>query len=89
MRFLVRIYHYGNGYSAMVPDLPGCVAAAETVEEVRELIAEAIRLHLDLMRKSGENIPEPTRHFDFDDEDIEEDELITWVKLRRRKVAHR
>ena len=89
MRFLVRIYHYGNSYSAMVPDLPGCVAAGDSVEEVRELIAEAIGLHLDLMRKSGEKIPVPAKHFDLDDADIEEGELITWVKLQRRKVARR
>ena len=50
MRFLVGIYHADGNYSAMVPDLPGCVAAGDTVEEVRKLIAEGITLHLELMR---------------------------------------
>jgi predicted RNase H-like HicB family nuclease len=44
MRFLVKIYHYKRCYSAMVPDLPGCIAAAGTSEECRRLIAEAMGL---------------------------------------------
>jgi predicted RNase H-like HicB family nuclease len=38
----------------MVPDLPGCIAAGDTGEDVRHLIAEAIESHVDPMRKSGE-----------------------------------
>ena len=44
-----------------MPDLPGCVAAGETQEEVRELIEGAIELHLRGMREDGEPIPEPNR----------------------------
>lgn len=36
----------GGGYSAYVPDVPGCVAAAESRDEVRRLIEEALHLHL-------------------------------------------
>lgn len=50
-----------TGYSAYVPDLPGCVAAASTLEETRRLIKEAIEFHIEGMRMSGEAIPEPTR----------------------------
>jgi predicted RNase H-like HicB family nuclease len=35
-----------TGYSAYVPDLPGCVAAAQTLDETRDLILEAIALHI-------------------------------------------
>ena len=49
-----------TGYSAHVPDLPGCVAAARTLEETRELIREAIEFHIEGMRMHGENVPEPT-----------------------------
>jgi predicted RNase H-like HicB family nuclease len=48
-----------TGYSAYVPDLPGCVAAAKTAEETEELIRGAIKLHLEGMREDGEPIPEP------------------------------
>ncbi len=48
-----------NSYGAYVPDLPGCVAAAETFDEVVALITEAIPFHLEGMRADGEPIPEP------------------------------
>ena len=60
-RYLVVFEHtHGTGYSAWVPDLPGCVAAAETREECEQLIREAIPLHLRGMREDGEPIPEPS-----------------------------
>jgi predicted RNase H-like HicB family nuclease len=81
MRYLVRIYQYAGDYSAMVPDLPGCIAAGDTVEEVRKLIAEAIELHIDLMRQSGATVSVPTKHLDVNIDDLEEGELCTWVEV--------
>lgn len=49
----------GNGYGAHVPDLPGCIAAADTREETETLIREAVGYHLELLRESGDPIPEP------------------------------
>ncbi len=60
MDYLVIIEKGTDGYGAYVPDLPGCVAAGATIEEVRELIKEAIPLHLELMRQHGELIPAAT-----------------------------
>ncbi len=48
-----------GGWSAYVPDLPGCVAAAETHDEVRRLIREGMALHLAGMREDGEAWPDP------------------------------
>ena len=59
MRYTVVIEKTNSGYSAYVPDLPGCVAAADTHVEVRELIGEAIHLHVDSLRQHGDPIPEP------------------------------
>jgi len=50
-----------TGYSAHVPDLPGCVAAGATLEETRQLIREAIEFHIEGMRLHGEVVPPPTR----------------------------
>ena len=59
-RYLVVFEHTdGTGYSAWVPDLPGCIAAADTREECEQLIREAIPLHLNGMREHGDPIPEP------------------------------
>jgi predicted RNase H-like HicB family nuclease len=43
-----------------VPDLPGCVATARTLEKTRKLIREAIALHIDSLRRHGEPVPQPT-----------------------------
>ena len=48
----------GNGYSAYVPDLPGCVAAGDTRDETEALIREAVTYHLELLRESGDPVPE-------------------------------
>ena len=60
MRYAVVVEKAESNYSAYVPDLPGCVAAAETKEEVLDLIREAIDFHLEGMREAGEQIPEPS-----------------------------
>jgi predicted RNase H-like HicB family nuclease len=49
-----------TGYSAYVPDLPGCIAAGATLDDTAELIRGAIELHLGTMRDDGDSIPEPT-----------------------------
>ena len=51
-----------TGYSAYVPDLPGCAAAAATLDETRQLMREAIEFHVEGMRLHGETVPEPTPH---------------------------
>ena len=43
----------------VVPDLPGCIAAAETRQEVTALIKDAIDFHLEGLRERGEPIPPP------------------------------
>ncbi|NCQ95458.1 MAG: type II toxin-antitoxin system HicB family antitoxin [Microcystis wesenbergii Mw_QC_B_20070930_S4] len=52
MRYAVVIEKGENSYGAYVPDLPGCVAVAETLEEVKQLIAEAIIFHLEGLKVS-------------------------------------
>ena len=49
-----------SDWGAYVPDLPGCVATAQTREEVERLIREAIDFHIEGMRLHREEVPEPT-----------------------------
>jgi predicted RNase H-like HicB family nuclease len=49
-----------TGYSAHVPDLPGCVAAGATLASTRKLMREAIELHLAGMKEDGIRAPRPT-----------------------------
>ena len=60
MKYVALIGKTGNGYSAHLPDLPGCIAAAETFDETSQLIEEAANFHVEGMVEDGENIPEPT-----------------------------
>jgi predicted RNase H-like HicB family nuclease len=48
-----------DNWAAYVPDLPGCIAAADTREEVESLVRKAIVLYLDEFREQNEPIPEP------------------------------
>ena len=59
-KYAVVIEAAEDNYSAYVPDLPGCVAVGDTVDEVEEMIREAIAFHLEGMQLNGENIPQPS-----------------------------
>lgn len=61
-RYTVFIEPTATGFSVHVPDLPGCIAAASTLEETHELIKEAIKFHIETMRDHGDVVPEPKRH---------------------------
>jgi len=65
MQYVVVIEKAESNYGAYVPDLPGCVAVAETREEVVRLIHEAIALHLESLWEEGSPIPEPTTTSDL------------------------
>ena len=69
MRYMVVIEKGDSGYGAHVPDLPGCVAAGETREEVLELIKQAIEMHIEALREAGQPIPEPSSASEFVDVD--------------------
>ncbi|MBI3578828.1 MAG: type II toxin-antitoxin system HicB family antitoxin [Ignavibacteriales bacterium] len=60
LRYTVNVEKGVKNYSAYVPDLPGCVAAAETKEEVLKAIREAIEFQIEGMKEEGLPIPQPT-----------------------------
>ncbi|HDP35638.1 MAG TPA: type II toxin-antitoxin system HicB family antitoxin [Candidatus Hydrogenedentes bacterium] len=59
MKYVVVVEQSETGYGAYVPDLPGCIAAAKTREEVTALIREAIEFHIEGLRESGQDVPLP------------------------------
>ncbi len=59
MKYLVVFEKTDTGYSAHVPDLPGCIGAGGTFEETLSLMRGAIRMHLEGIREDGDPIPEP------------------------------
>jgi len=65
MRYAVVIEKGESSFGAYVPDLPGCVAVGETIEEVEQLIREAISFHLDGLREERLPIPEPSSRVEY------------------------
>ena len=65
MNYAIVIERTANGYSAYVPDLPGCVATGKTREETARSIREAIAFHLEGLRVDGMPIPEPQTSAEF------------------------
>jgi len=59
MRYAIVVEKTVNNYSAYVPDLPGCVATGQTVEETENEIRAAIEFHIEGLREDGLDIPQP------------------------------
>ena len=59
MEYTIVIERTPNNYASYVPDLPSCVATANTRESLLEEIREAIEFHIEGMREDGEPVPEP------------------------------
>jgi predicted RNase H-like HicB family nuclease len=60
LTYNVIVEQADGNFSAYVPDLPGCVAVGDTIEETLREMKEAIELHLQGLREDGMPIPEPT-----------------------------
>ena len=58
MKYLVIIEETKTGYSAFSPDLPGCIAAGSSKEEVEKNMKEAIAFHLEGMSQEGLEAPQ-------------------------------
>jgi len=48
-----------DGWSASVPDLPGCYSDGSTLSEVKDSIREAIRLWIETARTNNWPVPTP------------------------------
>ena len=59
VRLLIVVEQTPTGFSAYSPDLPGCVAAGATRQDVEQKMREAIALHLEGMREDGLAVPSP------------------------------
>ena len=58
-RYMVVLERGETSWGAHVPDLPGCIAAGESREEVITLIREAIEFHIDGLKREGLPVPGP------------------------------
>ena len=91
MRYLVMIRRTSTGYSVDVPDLPGCVATGTTVEHARQMIAEAIEMHLELMQQYGETTPTPSSTVEFSvapRPNVRDEESVRQAILDARRICY-
>jgi predicted RNase H-like HicB family nuclease len=65
MRFAVVFEKTDNGWSAYAPDLPGLGVAGRTMEETRTLVREAVELHIEDLRATGQPIPAAVSQTDY------------------------
>lgn len=65
MRFAIVIERAEGNYSAYVPDLPGCVATGDTLQDVEAEIRTAIEFHLEGMREDGLEVPMPQSKVEY------------------------
>jgi len=65
MKYAVVVEQGETSFGAHVPDLPGCVAVAETRNEVLKLIQEAIEFHIEGLREDGLPVPAPSSSIEF------------------------
>lgn len=49
-----------SNFSAWSPDLPGCVATGDTLEEAEREMRAAIAFHLEGLTEDGDAIPDPS-----------------------------
>lgn len=84
-KFLV-VYEVGaNNLSGFLPDVPGVIATASTLDEMRNTMREAAEFHLEGLAADGDSLPEPrTTSVDFADEDPEHGVLsciVEWLEI--------
>ena len=65
MRYAVVIEKGAKGFGAYAPDLPGCIAAAKTRDEVVKLIQDAMEFHIEGLKQDGEPVPKPASSVEF------------------------
>ena len=57
--YLIIIEKSETGFSAYVPDLPGCFTVGDTIGETKLNMKEAIEFHLEGLREDNLEIPLP------------------------------
>lgn len=50
----------GSAFGASFPDLPGCISVADSLEELRPMIEEALGFHIEGMIEDSNAVPEPS-----------------------------
>jgi predicted RNase H-like HicB family nuclease len=56
-KYVVVIEKAGNNYSAFSPDVVGCIATGDTIEETIAEMKDALSFHLESLLEDGAELP--------------------------------
>ena len=65
IKYPVIIEKADGNYSAYSPDLPGCAATGETIKKTLSRMKDAIRFHVEGLKKEGLDIPKPSTKVEY------------------------
>jgi len=65
MKYLIVYEKSATGWGAYAPDLPELGVAGATLDEVKQLIREAVDFHLEGMRQHGDPVPVPCSQTEY------------------------
>lgn len=84
VKYAVVIEKGEQSYGAYAPDLPGCISVGDTLDEVRQMIRNAIEFHIEGMLRDGDAVPEPTSQC----HEVEVDMARIAALAKEEKVKH-
>ncbi len=56
-KVIVEVGYCNGNYSAHIPELPGCVVAGNSLEEIQTLLGEAVPFHIEGQRTAAGEVP--------------------------------
>lgn len=65
MKYSIVIEKAENNYAAYSPDVDGCVAVGDSIEEVKQQMSEALEAHFEVSIEHGDCIPQPSTIVDY------------------------
>lgn len=65
MKYPIVIEKAEHNYSAYCPDVDGCVAVGDTLEEVKQQMAEALEFHFEGLLMDKDPVPEAQSIVDY------------------------
>ena len=88
-KYLIVIERGETNYSAYSPDVPGCVATGESVEETLGNMRAGIEFHLEGMAQHGDPIPVPQTlsYYVQHTDEISSDDILAHVVVETPEMA--
>jgi predicted RNase H-like HicB family nuclease len=84
-RYLIVIEKSETGFSAYSPDVLGCIATGDTLDQTIANIKSALEFHLQGLLEDGEEIPKPRgiqSYLDAEKESEGEEYFMTHVSVK-------